>query len=126
MKKILAIVLAAAMLLSMTACGAAAKKDTYVVGICQLVQHEALDAATQGFIDALNEALPGQVNSFHPSLRLAYKAIKSASAIPSCSLRQPGGIKFTPGKSRLQTSMDVFLSAVTENSFFHFCGRTSS
>ena len=25
------------------------------------MQHEALDAATQGFIDALNEALPGQV-----------------------------------------------------------------
>ena len=45
MKKILAIVLAAVMLLSMTACGAAAKKDTYVVGICQLVQHDALDAA---------------------------------------------------------------------------------
>ena len=34
---------------------------TYTVGICQLVQHAALDAATQGFIDALNEALPGQV-----------------------------------------------------------------
>ena len=33
----------------------------YTVGICQLVQHDALDAATQGFIDALNEALPGQV-----------------------------------------------------------------
>ena len=53
MKKILAIVLAAVMLLSMTACGAAAKKDTYVVGICQLVQHDALDAATKGFRDAL-------------------------------------------------------------------------
>ena len=33
----------------------------YVVGICQLVQHAALDAATNGFMDALNEALPGQV-----------------------------------------------------------------
>ena len=33
----------------------------YTVGICQLVQHDALDAATQGFIDALNEAPPGQV-----------------------------------------------------------------
>lgn len=30
---------------------------TYVVGICQLVQHDALDAATQGFKDALVEAL---------------------------------------------------------------------
>lgn len=27
--------------------------DSYVIGICQLVQHEALDAATQGFKDAL-------------------------------------------------------------------------
>ncbi len=39
----------------------AAPAETYKIGICQLVQHEALDAATQGFIDALNEALPGQV-----------------------------------------------------------------
>ena len=31
------------------------------MGICQLVTHDALDAATQGFMDALNEALPGQV-----------------------------------------------------------------
>ncbi len=30
-------------------------KDAYVVGICQLVQHTALDAATQGFMDALKE-----------------------------------------------------------------------
>lgn len=31
------------------------------MGICQLVTHDALDAATQGFMDALNEALPGRV-----------------------------------------------------------------
>lgn len=29
----------------------------YTVGICQLVQHDALDAATQGFKDALTEEL---------------------------------------------------------------------
>ena len=39
--------------------GAAA--DTYTVGICQLVQHEALDAATQGFKDALTEELGDKV-----------------------------------------------------------------
>lgn len=33
----------------------------YNVGICQLVQHEALDAATQGFKDALSEKLDGKV-----------------------------------------------------------------
>ena len=38
---------------------AAASTDgkTYNVGICQLVQHVALDAATQGFKDALTDAL---------------------------------------------------------------------
>ncbi len=34
---------------------------TYTVGICQLVQHEALDAATQGFKDALTEKLGDRV-----------------------------------------------------------------
>ena len=33
----------------------------YTVGICQLMRHEALDAATAGFTDALNQALPGKV-----------------------------------------------------------------
>ncbi len=36
---------------------AAADGQTYTVGICQLVQHDALDAATQGFKDAITEAL---------------------------------------------------------------------
>ena len=35
----------------------AASGETYTIGICQLVQHEALDAATQGFKDAVTEAL---------------------------------------------------------------------
>ncbi len=35
----------------------AASDVTYVVGICQLVQHVALDAATEGFKDALVDAL---------------------------------------------------------------------
>lgn len=34
---------------------------SYTVGICQLVQHEALDAATQGFMDTLKEELGDQV-----------------------------------------------------------------
>ena len=80
-KKLLALVLATAMTLSLASCGGSktetpstgsdnssassdnfsAEGATYKVGICQLVQPDALDAATQGFIDALNEKLPGQV-----------------------------------------------------------------
>lgn len=37
-------------------------EETYVVGICQLAPHPALDAATEGFKDALNALLPGQVD----------------------------------------------------------------
>lgn len=84
MKKILAALLAALMVLSLAACGAssapaattapaateaaapaateaateaAAPAKVYNIGICQLVQHPALDAATQGFKDALTAKL---------------------------------------------------------------------
>ena len=51
MKKMLAILVVAVLCLSMTAIA----EGTYTVGVCQLVQHPALDAATQGFQDALTE-----------------------------------------------------------------------
>lgn len=40
---------------------ASADDASYTVGICQLVQHEALDAATQGFMDTLTEELGDKV-----------------------------------------------------------------
>ena len=53
MKKLLALLLVA--ILSLGACAMA--EGSYTVGICQLVQHVALDAATQGFQDALKAKL---------------------------------------------------------------------
>ena len=53
MKKSIALILAAAMTLALSACSG--KSDSYTVGICQLAPHPALDAATQGFKDALTE-----------------------------------------------------------------------
>ena len=52
MKKLVTIALAV-MLVAMAACASAA-----TVGICQLVQHVALDQATQGFKDALVAKMP--------------------------------------------------------------------
>lgn len=51
MKKTIAVILCVMMLLSFSAC----EKDDgkYVIGICQLMEHEALGAATQGFMDAI-------------------------------------------------------------------------
>lgn len=56
MKKILALAMAAVL-----ACPGAAMAARYNVGICQLVQHAALDEATQGFMDAMEEKLGGEV-----------------------------------------------------------------
>lgn len=77
LKQIIAAVLAAAMMTAMTACspnggeqsqqssgesqsesqGESSGEKKFKVGVIQLVQHEALDAATQGFVDTLNEKL---------------------------------------------------------------------
>ena len=63
MKKILALALALVMVMTMAAIAPAAQADdaSYTIGICQLVQHAALDAATQGFRDALTEKLGDNV-----------------------------------------------------------------
>lgn len=60
-KKLVSILMASAMVLSLAACGS--QKDSsdggdskvYNIGICQLIEHEALDAATKGFQDACEE-----------------------------------------------------------------------
>lgn len=55
-KRLSAFVLAAVFIcMAFTSCGGGAKK--YTIGICQLMKHDALDAATQGFIDAVNQEL---------------------------------------------------------------------
>lgn len=60
-KKIAAVVMAITMVGSMTSCSSKKSADTYTIGICQLVQHEALDAATKGFKDALTKKLGDKV-----------------------------------------------------------------
>ena len=57
MKKLLAVLIAVLLCLGAVAMA----EQTYHVGVCQLVQHVALDAATQGFMDALKDKLGDQV-----------------------------------------------------------------
>ena len=59
MKKFVSFICILLMLLTMTACGgnAAADDGKYYIGICQLVTHDALDAATNGFMDAVKAEL---------------------------------------------------------------------
>ena len=65
MKKMIALLCAVLMLLALAACGqsaAPAAEKVYTVGVCQLVQHPALDAATKGFTDKLTELLGDKVS----------------------------------------------------------------
>ncbi len=59
MKKFLSLILAAMMIFSAVSLSSCSKKDDgkYVIGICQLVTHPALDAATEGFKAAVIEGL---------------------------------------------------------------------
>ena len=50
MKKLLSLVLALCLVLG---CSSALAAKKYEIGVLQLVQHAALDAATQGFVDAM-------------------------------------------------------------------------
>lgn len=67
--KFASLLLSAAMMVSLAGCGSAEKDNTqsasgdkvYQIGICQLVQHDALDAATKGFKDALTDKLGDKV-----------------------------------------------------------------
>ena len=66
-KKLTALLCAVVMVLSLAACGGSgdkAENKHYTVGICQLVQHDALDAATKGFRDAITDALGAENVTF--------------------------------------------------------------
>ena len=60
MRKIVSLLMALSLVLGLSVC-ASAEDKTYNVGILQLIQHPALDLATQGFKDALNEKLGDRV-----------------------------------------------------------------
>lgn len=68
MKKLLVVLLSVLMLMSLTACGKSQPADggeepgdegkVFHIGVVQLVQHAALDAATQGFVDEVTREFP--------------------------------------------------------------------
>ncbi|MDD6481488.1 MAG: ABC transporter substrate-binding protein [Lachnospiraceae bacterium] len=74
MKKIMSVVMTAAMVAGLAACGSEAESNTtqasgasatsdkvYNIGICQQLEHPALDAATEGFQAALKDKLGDNV-----------------------------------------------------------------
>lgn len=78
MKKYIAILMVAVMLLALAACQAPTNeaKDKFVVGVCQLVQHPALDAATKGFVETLKA-------EFGDNIEILEK--NASNDIPTCN-----------------------------------------
>lgn len=82
MKKILAFVLAAMMLFTLAACGGTSNPtdgnadDTqnFVVGVCQLMVHDSLDQATNGFKDALTQELAKEGKTVEFDVQVAGEA----------------------------------------------------
>ena len=64
MKRTLAFVLALVMMAAALATFAGCSKKTYTIGICQLIKHDALDAATKGFRDAVIKELGAENVTF--------------------------------------------------------------
>ena len=87
-KKLLSVALASTMVVGLAGCGNSATTNggsdstadksgkTYTMGICQLVQHEALDAATDGFKKALKDKLGDKVK---------FDEQNAAGDAPTCS-----------------------------------------
>ena len=61
MKKFFALFMLLCLSISLASCGSGGKKDVYHVGIIQFAPHPALDAATEGFQDALKDKLGDKV-----------------------------------------------------------------
>lgn len=87
-KKLLSVALVSTMVVGLAGCGNSATTNsgsdstadksgkTYTIGICQLVQHEALDAATDGFKKALKDKLGDKVK---------FDEQNAAGDAPTCS-----------------------------------------
>ena len=76
MKKVIALTLSALMLIAALAgCGnSAAANSDFTVGVCQLMVHESLDKATQGFVDALTASVEAAGKTVYIDVQVAGEA----------------------------------------------------
>ena len=98
MKKIIALTIAVLMLVSMLAgCGAkesATESEApsgakeFTVGVCQLMVHDSLDQATNGFIDALKEQIEATGNTVSVDTQVAGEAGLCTTVINTFTAKQ--------------------------------------
>ena len=135
MKKMLSALMAAMMLVaSLSACGSKAADEPagssgsgsgepagthYTVGICQLMVHPSLDQATQGFVDALTEAVEAAGNTVEFDTQVAGEANLCTTVINTFTAKQVDLImaNATPAllaAANATTSIPVLGTSVTD------------
>ncbi len=122
MKKIVALILTLTLCvggcLSLTACG---DKTDFTVGICQLMEHESLDKATNGFIDALTEALEKEGKTVEFDTQVAGETNLCATVVNTFTAKKVDMIMANATPSLLAaanatTSIPVLGTSVTDYS----------
>ena len=105
MKKLISLTMVAMMLIAMLAgCGSSNAPETtaapdaapdaapaakeFTVGVCQLMVHDSLDQATQGFIDALTEAVEATGNTVKVDTQVAGEAGLCTTVINTFTAKQ--------------------------------------
>lgn len=89
MKKMIAMVLAMLLCLSMAACAGSETGSDYQVGICQLMVHDSLDAATKGFQEALTAELAKAGKTVSFDLQVAGEANLCATVVNAINAKGP-------------------------------------
>jgi len=110
MKKKLALIMAGVMaMMSLVACGGSDGGSKVInIGICQLVQHESLDQATQGFIDGLAEA--GYVDGENIKIDFQNASGEPTNAQQICELFESNGVDLVLANATpaAQSAVNVF------------------
>lgn len=113
---VISVVLVVATCFALTACNNTTTikvnpdKEHYVVGICQLVQHAALDAATEGFMDALTEELAKEGRTVEFDLQNAQGDATTCSTIANKFVTNDVDLILANATAALQATSQATLS----------------
>ena len=85
MKKTMTMILTIVLMLSLCCCAYA---ERYSVGVCQLMVHDSLDQATQGFADALNQEMKNAGHTVNIDIQVAGDANLCTTVVNTFNARR--------------------------------------
>lgn len=122
MKRIIAVILALMMLLSVSGCSESGNSDVVTVGVIQFMQHASLDEAYKGFVDGLAEA--GYIEGENLKIDFQNASGEVGNCQQICDIFANSGVDLalaiaTPAAQSAvnvfqETDIPVFFTAVTD------------